>query len=964
MSNITSCCANESNNAWVVMNNKLYGITDFTQPAAAWNLIETPRPVIQVSCGSRYSGNVGIVTDDYNVWVAKKNIITIPEWVNTGITSMSINLFISGTDFTFIGGDNEQYRKKGDVVERLPRPASGAYPIVINDYCIGWNAWGTFLGNDGKIYYESNMYNSAPTAAGWWTARTPVDVPGTTHYVQQDNGKCWIVQNGQLKFSSNAADKVAFVNIFVGWGKLDNVKLVCSNNHGTYMAIRTDNTVVWGENNEFKGTSDNNLIDLNVSIPAFIASNPYASLTNSLSNPRVKDINTLNSGPQSYIQKMAKSGITDFTPFKLLTLNDLANIGKANKVVATNPEMTGNNQAFSIWVMTFDSDDPYLPVSDVIIKDSDDINQVLCVLVKNDSLYSTPISSNHYKEFGHSLYRHDDDWTYTWNFGPIVNVLHDSNYYIKRANTDTISRNYNNTGYYLIGDIFVGGNQTNGNAGADGNPYYRSLYNLYGNFIPVSGLSIQNVNTTAPSSTPTSIKTNALNRPFVALKPQYLVDVQGLDPKNLEIMNNYKSGNNMKSPWWKLYRNTPFNTFIAGGSEGELPTGFQYCDFLPSYLIASVCGNGKAKSDMGITNNVSPVDKVDCQSWMDNYMKMNNYENMKKTPVADWCELRDTKCDDNLAAFCTLGPNGQIYTKKDVTGIPSAGLPMTTPTTEVLAAYPNSILDMCGCFIPTDGVIATDYNLLIESGMSPADAKEYMGLSVNAEAYINPACYDSKCNTNKVLRQGWKLAPGGCRPVQICYTKSNITNTGTITGNVNIKQDPTCIATAVTAAAAPPPAAPTNAAPVSTPVTTPAAGSPAVTVTANDRTNVSARQFNIQTQDLKNEGDITGDISVEQQIKAEQTVIASNVDPNAALKAEEERKRKAKEEDDRKAKEREAQLKKAKEEADAAAKKKIAAQGPKVVPPPPKKAGLSTTMIIIIIAVLLALLGGGAFLLL
>ena len=40
MSNITSCCANEGNNAWVVMNNKLYGITDFTQPAAAWNLID------------------------------------------------------------------------------------------------------------------------------------------------------------------------------------------------------------------------------------------------------------------------------------------------------------------------------------------------------------------------------------------------------------------------------------------------------------------------------------------------------------------------------------------------------------------------------------------------------------------------------------------------------------------------------------------------------------------------------------------------------------------------------------------------------------------------------------------------------------------------------------------------------------------------------------------------------------
>ena len=41
---------------------------------------------------------------------------------------------------------------------------------------------------------------------------------------------------------------------------------------------------------------------------------------------------------------------------------------------------------------------------------------------------------------------------------------------------------------FILGDFFSGGNQDNGNdVIANTNIYYRSIYNLYGNFIPIKG---------------------------------------------------------------------------------------------------------------------------------------------------------------------------------------------------------------------------------------------------------------------------------------------------------------------------------------------------------------------------------------------------------------------------------------------------------------------------------------------
>jgi hypothetical protein len=251
---ITSCCMNAINNAWVVVDKRLYVNSDLRSNKAVWRLLPTPKPVIQVSCGTRHSDNVGIVTDDFYIYIAKKNILTDPAWADTGIRGKYFNLWSNGTEFTFIGGDNEHYRKRS-TVEKLPRPSSGATPIAINDYNISYNDYGTFLGNDGKIYVDSNMYGGNIKNGGWWT-NLVVNVPGTTSYAELNNGVAWIVQSGILKFTSNLrATNGGFINVQNVSGRT--FKLVSSGNWDTFIAITTDNQVIWGERDQFKDVQMN-----------------------------------------------------------------------------------------------------------------------------------------------------------------------------------------------------------------------------------------------------------------------------------------------------------------------------------------------------------------------------------------------------------------------------------------------------------------------------------------------------------------------------------------------------------------------------------------------------------------------------------------------------------------------------------------------------------------------------------
>ena len=146
----------------------------------------------------------------------------------------------------------------------------------------------------------------------------------------------------------------------------------------------------------------------------------------------------------------------------------------------------------------------------------------------------------------------------------------------------------------------------------------------------------------------------------------------------------------------------------------------------------------------------------------------------------------------NLITFCTFGPDNKVYKDKDAIGNPSAKVNINTSNSDLLKTYPNSNLDICGCFMPTDYSIAKDYNKLIENGMTLKDATEFTNLMIAANAYQIPGCYDIKCANNAVNRQSWINAPGGCRAIQICMNKAVINNAGKITGNVNISQSNNC----------------------------------------------------------------------------------------------------------------------------------------------------------------------------
>ena len=438
---LTSCCINNANNAWVTMSDgSLYAITDVTNLSAAWNLLRTPSPILQISCATRNSNVIAVVTISGELYWATINMTIGPTWNKCTsapkLKYVSLNsdgsceCITSDGKLVFSNGNITTTNPKFDIVHATPSTTK-----VVSTIPIGYNAYSAIV-TDTSIYVAGNFYNNTkPT----WTK--VFDAPFLDMALSANGNLYWIGPTGVLTCLTDWSNLKTGTDVGNGFNHVN------CNSAGIFIATTINGTVVWGKINKITGENSNNLINLNVSIPAFIASNSYASLINSLSNPRIKDINTLNDGPASYIQRMAKSGITDFTPFKLLTLNDLVNIGKASKVTYTDPNFEG--KGFNIWVMTFDSDDPYLPLGDVFIKADADINQVLCILVKNSSEYSTLVKATDYKEIGYSWDRHDRSSGYTYNMGIKQTNLPGNQYHLKSATTNTKTREYKNTGNYL-----------------------------------------------------------------------------------------------------------------------------------------------------------------------------------------------------------------------------------------------------------------------------------------------------------------------------------------------------------------------------------------------------------------------------------------------------------------------------------------------------------------------------------
>jgi len=798
---ITSCCMNHASRAWVTCSNgAIFATADVTIGGSAWNKL--PGELIQISCSTRHGQWIAGVNAAGELWYATQNIVTGPNWKRCTsappLKSVSVN---SDGSCNVITKDNRALHSRGNITTSNP-PFNAlvsvpGVPRAFSTIPITYSGWSAVACNNG-IYVASAVYDNPKPD---WKLVTGGDILDVAF---ANNGYIMWIHADNKMVGKSAWDSTIFKPVP---GKFTHCFYRVD---GYFVATTIDNRVVWGVNGELKGENNNGLVDLMVWIPKVVATYPWLSLTNDLSNPNIANINTVY-GPQSFIQKLAKAGIKNFAPFKLLTLGDLLNIGRASKVNWMGPngeDGAGKRQGWDLWVMTFDQEDPYLPLGDVIIKTDQDINKVLCALVKNDPAFSTRINgATDYIQTGHMWKRIEAYWTYTSNYGGVTDVGHRAMSTVRSAAQNTNSRTYKNTDNLILGDVFAGGNMDNSNDGFN-NIYFRSIMGIYGNLITVTGTSIKGVNTTVNTNTMTF---PIMYRPMAAVNPQYLSLIPNIDPLQNVIVNTYKGGNQYQD-WWQLFPTSPFNTFATGGGSGsnqnKLPNGYGYVDLMPGYLVAANCGNAKALTDLGITNKINPIAPVNCQSWMNNYMSKNKYQNITGQPITDWCSQAGSECDDNLSAFCTMGPDGKIYGKNS-SGVPSAKAAMTTTDADLLKLYPNSKNQFCGCFMPDDYSIAKDFNKLL-GGMPAADAKDFITQSIAAGAYNIPECYSTTCSTNKVQRKSWRTAPGGCKAVQICMNKAVIENAGKITGNINIQQANNCQATTTNAA-------PTPGAPVKSP---------------------------------------------------------------------------------------------------------------------------------------------------
>jgi hypothetical protein len=297
-------------------------------------------------------------------------------------------------------------------------------------------------------------------------------------------------------------------------------------------------------------------------------------------------------GQQSFIQRMAKAGFKNFSPFKILSLSDLLYIGRASKVkwIGPNGEDLYKKEGWDLWIMTFDEKDPYLPLGDVIIKTDRDINEVMCALVKNDSSFSILNDNRDIKRVAGSWKINRQNLSYTSNYGNINDVRYNAYYDIVSSAKNNNSRTYKNTDNLILGDVFSGGNTNGGNDDNNSNKYYRSTYNISQNRIIVTGTSIKGVNTTAESD---RITFPFEHRPYAAVNPQYLSLVANFDGLRNVIVSTEEERNDYRGKL-QLFPTTPFNTFATGTKDNTLPNGYGYVDLMPEYLVAANCGNSKS----------------------------------------------------------------------------------------------------------------------------------------------------------------------------------------------------------------------------------------------------------------------------------------------------------------------------------------------------------------------------------
>jgi hypothetical protein len=441
----------------------------------------------------------------------------------------------------------------------------------------------------------------------------------------------------------------------------------------------------------------------------------------------------------------------NLTPFKIVSLLYLLASGKAvlgDWVRRNKDNSAPHNKKYDIYQMTFNTNDPYLPIGDIYLDVSDklyNLDQVFCILVKNDSVSSIKLDETKW------MTRTRLDSCNNVAFGgpaDVYNKYFDVQVYNPGSNTYIT---YNSNKYYPIGSTI-----SHNNNGAFGN----------------NGTISTGVN-------------NGKQRPFVAINSIYLKEMDDKLSNHVDMIIN-NGGGTCQIQYLKLAYNSPFYTFMPFFQNDHYGTIYNpselVCDFIPLSLVKACCSNNNIEGGLikkiqsaGIidicptpfkSTNIKTTDT--CITVMNNICTEEPDINSKD--CYSYCLQPDTNCDINLDTFCRKGIDETLVSQ----------LTADSTLDDINTAYPMAANypELCKCFMP------------VEYYKAKRATKKY---SQQVENILNsttdggPDCTDFECKNTagsvNVLHFSKKKS-GSCPNVnqQIC---ENIRGSITINGKIS-----------------------------------------------------------------------------------------------------------------------------------------------------------------------------------
>ena len=688
----------------------------------------------------------------YKITETNKNYNnSLPSGV-TGFKSMSINTKV----IVAIGNDNNLYVNNNAETNNWKKSGNCGNVAKILQFWHGINDY-YFLDNDGNLFYGQNAWGSKDNANPKWiligerfadAAQNKqgniwaIDKFGDMYYCPAKGNDGWYnntprsINLTMKKIIAPLPVQIAggFISVYATENKLGAIAKDGWIYYAFDQSIFTPN-VMWyrgelcdiNKNVEPKERNSINSFFSSSTISSMLNNKPYISLNSPLSNPGYATTFTNNIYPSSnltssIISVLAKKGIDNFHPFKILSLADLILLGKA--VHSFRQQYGDNKRAYDVWNLIFKEDDPYLPIGDIIVPVNGEntynpdlfknykvnVNEIWCILVLKDQKYSTIITDQLWKRKIRNTWARGDREYFVDKIG---NYLKGSGGKLSTSSWSVASLssiNVNND-YINIGEIAYNMEHNNSvNLGAD-SVFWKNIEDT-----PDKGLF------------------TFRKRVFGAVNATYLYNTKD-NSESLMLENGKVNG---IPTAFKFYASSPFNTFVTANE----PTTMSYYDFLPEYLIAAMCGN----VDLGISASLKQkITLPSCQFFMNDYIFKNNYANAKKDETKGWCKQPDADCDLNLHAFCALDSLGKRRNNN------TANVKLGTSDNDLVLTYPNSIHSICNCFMPVDYYQAKSYNSLL-SLYGEASGKDFYNQMQPDRSFSIPECGDKLCNTNESVK--------------------------------------------------------------------------------------------------------------------------------------------------------------------------------------------------------------------